>query len=104
LSLAKRVELHRELKDAVHAGLIRLSYNEFDYPIILVRNAGGSLRMCIYYRGLNEVTRKDAHPLPRMDDTLDELKDANSYTHLDLASCFLQVRVLYEGVSRVTCG
>jgi hypothetical protein len=45
------------------------------------------------HRGLNEVTRKDAYPLPRVDDTLDELKDANLYTHLDLASCFWQIRV-----------
>jgi hypothetical protein len=40
----------------------------------------GSLRLCIDYRGLNEVTRKDAYPLPRVDDTLDELKDVNSHT------------------------
>jgi hypothetical protein len=39
--------------------------------------------MCIDYRGLNEVTRKDAYPLPRVDDTLDELKDASFYRHLD---------------------
>jgi hypothetical protein len=35
---------------------------------------------CIDYSGLNEVTRKDAYPLPRVDDTLDELKDAIFYT------------------------
>jgi hypothetical protein len=33
--------------------------------------------------------RKDAYPLPRVDDTF----DANFDTHLDLASCFSQVRV-----------
>jgi hypothetical protein len=58
-----------------------------------VRKADGSLRRCIDYRGLNEVTRKDAYPLPRVDDTLDEIKDANYYAHLDLASGFWQVRV-----------
>jgi hypothetical protein len=37
--------------------------------------------------------RRDAHPLPRVDDTLDELNNANYYyTHLDLASCFWQGR------------
>jgi hypothetical protein len=41
--------------------------------------------VCIDYRGLNEVMRTDAYPLPRVDDTLDELKVANFYTHLDLA-------------------
>jgi hypothetical protein len=42
---------------------------------------------------VDEVTRKGAYPLPRVDDTLDELKDADFYTHLDLASGFWQVRV-----------
>jgi hypothetical protein len=58
-----------------------------------VRKADGSLRLCIDYRGLNQVTRKDAYPLPLVDDTLDELKDAKFYTHLDFASSFWQVRV-----------
>ena len=46
-----------------------------------MRKADGSLRLCIDYRGLNEFTRKDAYPLPRVDDTLDELKDASTPTH-----------------------
>jgi hypothetical protein len=74
-------------------GLIRPSYNEFGSPILFVRKADGSLRLCIDYSGPNEVTRKNAYPLPRVDDTLDALKDANFYTHLDLASGFWQVRV-----------
>jgi hypothetical protein len=44
------------------------------------------------YRGLNEVTRKDTYPLPRVDNTLDELKDANFNTQLDLASCLALAR------------
>jgi hypothetical protein len=88
LSHAERAELNRQLKDAVEAGLVRPSYSEFGSPILVVRKADGSLRLCIDYRGLNEVTRKDAYPLPRVDDTLDEFKDANFYTHLDLAYGF----------------
>jgi hypothetical protein len=88
LSLAERDELNRQLKDAMEASLIRPNYNEFGSPILFLREADGSLRMRIDYRGLNEVTRKDAYPLPRVDDTLDELEDANFYTHPDLASCF----------------
>jgi hypothetical protein len=65
-----------------------------------VRKADGSLRLCVDYYGLNEVTRKDAYPLPRVDDTLDELKDANFYTHLDLASSFWQVRVRDKDIQK----
>jgi hypothetical protein len=100
LSHAKRAELYRQLKDAVGAGLIRPIYNEFGSPILFVRKSDGSLRMCIDYRGLNEVTRKDAYPLPRVDDTLGELKDANFYTHLDLASSFRQVGVRDEDIHK----
>jgi hypothetical protein len=56
-----------------------------------VRKVDGSLRLCIVHCGLNEVTHKDAYPLPRVDDTLDEIKDANFYTHLDLAFGLRQV-------------
>jgi hypothetical protein len=93
-------ELNRQLKDAADAGLIRPIYSEFGSPILFVRKADGSLHMCIDYRGLNEVKRKDAYPLPRVDDTLDELKDANFYTHLDLASGFWQVRVRDHGIHK----
>jgi hypothetical protein len=91
LSHAERTEFNRQLKDAMEGGLIRPSYSKFCSPILFVRNVYGSLRMCIDYRGLNEVTRKDAHPLSRMDDTLDELKDTIFYMHIDLAFGFWQV-------------
>jgi hypothetical protein len=100
LSLAERAGLNRQLKDAVEAGLIRPIYSELGSPILFVRKADGSLRLYIDYRGLNEVTRKDAYPLPRVDDTLDELKDANFYTHLDLASGFWQVRVRDQDIHK----
>jgi hypothetical protein len=60
LSPTKPAELNRQLKDVVDAGLIRSSYSEFGSPILLVREGDGSLRLCIDYRGLYEVTRKDA--------------------------------------------
>jgi hypothetical protein len=63
-----------------------------------MRKADGSLRLCIVCRGLNEVTRKNAYPLPLVDETLDGIKDVNIYTHLDLASGFKQVRVRDEDV------
>jgi hypothetical protein len=52
--------------------------------MILVRKADGSLRLYIDHRGLNEVARKDVYPLPRGDDTLDEVKDKKLYAHFGL--------------------
>jgi hypothetical protein len=96
----ERARVNRQLKDAVVDGLICLNHSKFGSPILFVRKADGSLLLCIYYRGQNEVTFKDAYPLSRVDDTLDELKDASFYTHLDLASCLWQVRVRDEDIHK----
>jgi hypothetical protein len=100
LSHAERVELNLHLKDRVEVGLIRPSHSEFGSLIFFVRNDDGWLRLCIDYGLLNKVPRKDAYPLPRVDYTLYELKDAHFYTHLDLACCFWQVRVREEDIHK----
>ena len=48
---------------------------------------------CVDYRKVNSVTRKDAYPLPRVDDTLDTLMGAKWFTTLDLVSGYWQVEV-----------
>ena len=49
--------------------------------------------MCVDYRGINTVTKRDATPLPRIDDLLDRLRTAEVITHLDLAAGYEQVRM-----------
>ena len=47
--------------------------------------------MCVDYRKLNKITRKNAYPIPRIDDTLDELGDASVFTGLDLLAGYNQI-------------
>jgi hypothetical protein len=61
--------------------------------LVLVRKSDGSLRLCIDYRGVNRKTIKDAHSLPRMEDTLDCLSGARFFTKLDLRSAYWQCAV-----------
>ena len=54
------------------------------------------MRFCVEYRKVNEVTRKDAYPLPRIDETLDTLSGSSWFTTLDLLSGYWQVEVAEE--------
>ena len=57
---------------------------------------GGSFRFCIDYRKVNAVSRKDAYPLPRIDDILDTLAGSKWFSALDLLSGYWQVEVSPE--------
>ena len=69
----RREEVQELLRDMHRKGVIQPSNSPWASPIVLVRKKDGTTRFCVDYRKLNSVTRKDAYPLPRIDDTLTTL-------------------------------
>jgi hypothetical protein len=79
------------LVDMKSKGATEESDSPWSSPVELVRKKNGSLRFCVDYRTLNDVTRNGCFPHPRIDDTLDKLAGAKWFSTLDLKSGYWQV-------------
>jgi len=65
-----------------------------------VKKKDGSMRMCIDYRNLNAMTVKNKYPMSRIDDLLDQLKDAKYFSKIDLRSGYHQMKIRPEDIPK----
>ncbi|GFU00556.1 retrovirus-related Pol polyprotein from transposon 17.6 [Trichonephila clavipes] len=93
LPFAKQEEVGILLREMQENDIIEPSSSPWASPIVLVRKKDGSTRFCVDYRKLNDVTKKDSYPLPRIDDTLDTLSGHKWFSTLDLKSGYWQVEI-----------
>lgn len=82
-------EVKQHLQELLKKGVIRPSQSDYASPIVLFGNKSGAIRLWVDYRRLNAKTRKDAFPLPRIEESL----DAQYFSAIDLASAYNQVEV-----------
>jgi transposase InsO family protein len=86
-------ELRQHLKGLQKSGSIRPSSSPWSSEVVIVRKSSGQIRLCVDYRRLNSVTKKDAYAIPRIDEILDQLGGSKYFTLLDLRSGYHQVEV-----------
>ena len=72
--------LKAEVDKLQSARMVEPSCSPFASPTILVKKKNGSWRLCIDYRKLNSVTKKDEHPLPRIENIFDTLAGSKFFT------------------------
>ena len=95
-----RREIEEQVQKMLAAGVIKKSHSPWASPVILVRKRNGDYRFCVDYRKLNEVTKKDTFPLPRIDDLLDQLAHSKYFSSLDLAAGYWQIQVAPDSQSK----
>ncbi|KAK7922290.1 hypothetical protein WMY93_009192 [Mugilogobius chulae] len=79
------------IRQLLDGQVIRESSSPYASPIVIVKKKDGSIRLCVDYRQLNSKTRRDAFPLPRIEESLDALCGAKWFSTIDLASGYNQV-------------
>jgi len=84
------------------ASVIQHSHSLFASPALLVKKKDGTWRFCVDYRQLNNITVKNKHPMPVVDELLDELAGAQWFTKLDFRADYHQIRVAPEEEYKTT--
>ena len=72
------------------------------FPLVPIRKKGSSIRICIDYRKLNEVTPPDSYPLPRVQDCLDALQGSSWFSTSDCTSGYFQVHTHTDDMDKTT--
>ena len=113
--------VQKEVKKLLDAGMIYpISDSPWVSPVHCVPKKGGMTvvknekgemvptrtvtgwRVCIDYRRLNEATRKDHHPLPFIDQTVERLAEHAVYCFLDGMSGYFQIPIAPEDQEKTT--
>ena len=93
MSPEKAERANQEVRNLLALGMIQPSLSTWASGIVMVKKKNGELRFCCDFRPLNEVTVKNAYPMPRIDKSLARLGKAEIYSSIDLAWAFWQIPV-----------
>uniref|UniRef100_A0A2N9FWY1 CCHC-type domain-containing protein n=1 Tax=Fagus sylvatica TaxID=28930 RepID=A0A2N9FWY1_FAGSY len=89
-------ELQMQVEELLAKGHVRESMSPCTVSVLLVPKKDETWRMCVDCRAINNITVKYKHPIPRLDDMLDELHGSSILTKIDLKTACKTKYGLYE--------
>ena len=90
------------MEDLINKGFIRPSSSPWETLVLFVKKKDDTMRLCINYIGINNVTVKDKYHLPRIDELLDQLHEASWFLKIYLASGYHQIPISESDIMRTT--
>jgi len=100
MGMVELKELKTQLDELLRKDYIRPSTSLWGAPILFMKKKEGTLGLCIDYRDLNKITVKNRYPLPRIDDSFDQLRGAETLSKIDLRSRYHQLRIQDEDIPK----
>lgn len=85
--------LKEYIDDNLEKGFIRPSTSPAGSPVLFVPKKDGSLRLCVDYRALNQITIKDRYALPLIHELHDRFQGATIFSKLDLRGAYNLIRI-----------
>lgn len=96
----QKAEISRLVDNMIADGIIQPNRSPYSSPVIHVRKSDRTWRFCVDYRALNNITVKDAYPIPTVDEIFDELHDVKFFSKIDLKAGFHQIRVSPSSIEK----
>ncbi|KAL0448841.1 UNVERIFIED_CONTAM: Transposon Ty3-G Gag-Pol polyprotein [Sesamum latifolium] len=94
-------ELKKQIEEFLEKVFIRQSTSPQGAPVLFVKKKDGSMRLCVDCRQLNRVTVKNKYPLSRIDNLLDQLKGATTFSKINLRSRYWQLRIAEKDIPKI---
>ena len=101
-SEAQKMEVEKQVSEMLRLGVIVPAVTNWSSPVTLAPKRDGTYRFCIDYRKLNDITRKDSFPVPRLDEALSIMRGCDRFSVQDAQSCFWQIPMHRDSQEKTT--
>ena len=93
LSALEQEALKEFIEENLNTGFIQPTSSPHGAPVLFVKKKDGSLCLCVDFRGLNRISKKDCYPLPLISDLLDSPHKAQVYSKIDFRHAYHLVHI-----------